>query len=1000
MSRQTFLLLAVVISAWAAASSPAWAQTLYYDTNGTTVGFGNFAGTWNGTTSIFNTDATGGAGGSFFTTTNSSNSLIFAGGGNTGVITVLGNQTVGSIDFANTANLAALQVGGQNFDARSLTVTGNITDSGVGSSDIRVINLNSSAAATVLVANSITTSQMNFSTESFSNPQFFTTAYDITLSTQFQLGRGNGNYTYTQNGGTVTVADTSRGINFNADRASTSNTTSTRVHSYIMNGGQLQVGAIGVNTPNDGSNSGSGDNWSSQGRLDFNSGTIKTATANGTLTIGNGLSFNAYNGTGTRDMQYNTSLPFTVALSQTGTHALEANGANSTILVTPGAQFINKTGENGTLTKTGLGAVVFTGGGPVAVNSYTGNTTVTAGLVSTDYNRIAGQAATGGTDNLSNGYSAGSQLVLDGGSYSLVGRGSAAASSATGVTLNAGSAASALNVNVGSTAGLVIGQSVTNANLPAGTYIRRIISGSTIELNAMSTNGTTNQTGQTLNFGAASYSNTQTINDVSVLQNATVTVTPGAGSSTTLLSFGNFTSTAGLTKAGSGTLRVTGNVSHSGATAINAGTLDIASGSNATLTGAISGGGIFIKSGAGTLTINAPAPGGNSFFGDVIVNGGTLSNGAAAKGFFDANSFTVNSGGILETGADGLGFNNSMGSLVVNSGGIFRGGVQQLMAVTLNGGLIDGTAGNADTNFILREDVTVGGTSASTIQGNFGIALNHNTAGAGGTRTFNVADATGNADADLTISNGVRNAYLTNDSTNLQKTGLGTMVLSGSSIYSGTTTVSAGTLLVNGRLANTSEVSVSAGAVLGGTGSIASGVTVSGVLSPGASPGVLTMNSLVLQPGSTTLMEINGATRGSLYDGIDLTAAGGLTFGGTLSLSFGSLFADDTTFNLFSFTGAPIGGLAGIVTTGSYGSLTFTGSSGVWKSNEVNGQSMTFTESTGNLVIVPEPAGLALAGIGVILAGWSVARRQLDKRKAAFAVLEDIDRGQDSISTL
>ena len=160
------------------------------------------------------------------------------------------------------------------------------------------------------------------------------------------------------------------------------------------------------------------------------------------------------------------------------------------------------------------------------------------------------------------------------------------------------------------------------------------------------------------------------------------------------------------------------------------------------------------------------------------------------------------------------------------------------------------------------------------------------------------------------------------------------------------------------------------------------------------------MNSLVLQPGSTTLMEINGATRGSLYDGIDLTAAGGLTFGGTLSLSFGSLFADDTTFNLFSFTGAPIGGLAGIVTTGSYGSLTFTGSSGVWKSNEVNGQSMTFTESTGNLVIVPEPAGLALAGIGVILAGWSVARRQSDKRKAAFAVLEDIDRGQDSISTL
>ena len=45
-----------------------------------------------------------------------------------------------------------------------------------------------------------------------------------------------------------------------------------------------------------------------------------------------------------------------------------------------------------------------------------------------------------------------------------------------------------MQVNVGSTTGLVIGQSVSNANLPSGTYIRRVISGTTIELNAMSTN--------------------------------------------------------------------------------------------------------------------------------------------------------------------------------------------------------------------------------------------------------------------------------------------------------------------------------------------------------------------------------------------------------------------------------------------------------------------------------------------------------------------------------
>ena len=39
---------------------------------------------------------------------------------------------------------------------------------------------------------------------------------------------------------------------------------------------------------------------------------------------------------------------------------------------------------------------------------------------SPNYNQIAGSAATGGTDNLSNGYSAASQLVLDGGNYTMV----------------------------------------------------------------------------------------------------------------------------------------------------------------------------------------------------------------------------------------------------------------------------------------------------------------------------------------------------------------------------------------------------------------------------------------------------------------------------------------------------------------------------------------------------------------------------------------------------
>lgn len=210
---------------------------------------------------------------------------------------------------------------------------------------------------------------------------------------------------------------------------------------------------------------------------------------------------------------------------------------------------------------------------------------------------------------------------------------------------------------------------------------------------------------------------------------------------------------------------------------------------------------------------------------------------------------------------------------------------------------------------------------------------------------------------------------------NVTKTGVGQLTFAGDNSYIGTTAVSAGTLLVNGTNSGGGGVTVASGATLGGSGSIAGLTSVSGTLSPGNSPGILTLDELSLGSTSTTLIEITGAVRGSAYDGVNVLTAGGLTYGGTLSLSFTSLFADNTSFNLFSFTGAPLGGLAAITTSGSYSSLVFSGSGGVWKSNEVNGQTMTFTESTGNLVIVPEPSALIIAALGLVAAGWAVSRR-------------------------
>lgn len=134
------------------------------------------------------------------------------------------------------------------------------------------------------------------------------------------------------------------------------------------------------------------------------------------------------------------------------------------------------------------------------------------------------------------------------------------------------------------------------------------------------------------------------------------------------------------------------------------------------------------------------------------------------------------------------------------------------------------------------------------------------------------------------------------------KSGPGTLTLAGANTYTNTTSVSSGTLLVNGSLATT-PVTVANTATLGGDGTIGGAVTVQsgGTLAPGTGLGRLTVNnSVTLQAGSTTRMEIQ---KSPLTNDV-LRATGILNYGGNLIVTnLAGVLAPGDVFTLFEAGG-------------------------------------------------------------------------------------------------
>ncbi len=351
---------------------------------------------------------------------------------------------------------------------------------------------------------------------------------------------------------------------------------------------------------------------------------------------------------------------------------------------------------------------------------------------------------------------------------------------------------------------------------------------------------------------------------------------------------------------------------------LNGNTLNAYGNKQLNITGVISGGGTFNIKNQG-LTATYSGAGANTFSGGTTVeNSSTLVLNKSANTAAIAGTLTINSGAIVRTDAA-----NQLSNQLV----------------TVNGTL------NLNNN---NQSAALAGSGTVTL--------------GSGTLTIN------NTGTD-TFSGGISGTG------GLTKSGAGTQILSSTNTYGGTTSVSQGILQVNGSITGTGAVNVASGATLGGTGSIAGAINVTGVLAPGASIESLGTGAVSFLAGSTLAYELNSTSlNGDLVDStgtLDIASGAILTLSqvaaGTLSngskLTLIDYMGGWTSAELFTYNGTTLND-----------DSTFTLGANQWffNYNDSTGGSNFSADQSGatsfvTMTVIPEPASAALGLLGSLL---------------------------------
>jgi autotransporter-associated beta strand protein len=356
-------------------------------------------------------------------------------------------------------------------------------------------------------------------------------------------------------------------------------------------------------------------------------------------------------------------------------------------------------------------------------------------------------------------------------------------------------------------------------------------------------------------------------------QNLTLQGGAGAGGGGTIsgiIALGS----GGLTKLQGGTWKLAGANTYGGATAITAGTLRL--GASGVIPDGTGKGDVSVT---GTLDMNTFSETINGLNGagtvDTVAGGTpilTVGNNDATSTFTGVIKNTAGTLTLTKTGAGTLtlsGLNTYSGDTTVSAGTLKLGAA---------GVIPDGT-GKGNVSVIGTLDLNA---FSEIINGLNGSGIVDTVAG--GTPTLSVGGNNANGSFSGTIQN-------TAGTLALGKVGNGTVTLSGSNTYSGSTTISAGTLQVSngsGSATSTNAVTVNVGATLTGGGSIAGVVTVNGTISPGSSPGALATGSETWTGGGHYTWQVNaaGGTAGAAPGWDQINVTGGLNITATSASKF------------------------------------------------------------------------------------------------------------------